>query len=219
MLLQATIVRIMKARKTLKHAQLIQEVVQHVQSRFQPKIPDIKKAIDQLLDVRCVALRYVLICASAPQHRLPIFSLFFDDRKSTLNVLRDKRTCISTLHKHVCFGIVYLSPQGGICGTSSIAASVGTLTRPAIHVRPSPHPCRHLIVVRSCPLLDSMRVERASTVNRVGRCVDCVEYQCASNLTVPAGGAAPFPGVQHTDAAVKRELLVLTDERLERPSE
>ncbi|KAH9999607.1 Cullin-domain-containing protein [Russula compacta] len=47
---QATIVRIMKARKTMKNQPLIQEVISQISQRFTPKIPDIKKAIDTLLE-------------------------------------------------------------------------------------------------------------------------------------------------------------------------
>ncbi|KAG1832890.1 Cullin family-domain-containing protein [Suillus subalutaceus] len=48
--LEATVVRIMKARKTLKIQPLIQEVVSQLSQRFTPKIPDIKIVINELLD-------------------------------------------------------------------------------------------------------------------------------------------------------------------------
>jgi len=48
--IQATIVRVMKSRKTMKSQALIAEVTQIIAARFTPRIPDIKKAIDTLLE-------------------------------------------------------------------------------------------------------------------------------------------------------------------------
>ncbi|KAJ7883910.1 Cullin family-domain-containing protein [Mycena olivaceomarginata] len=48
--LQATIVRIMKARKTMKNQALIHKVISQISQRFAPKIPDIETAIATLLE-------------------------------------------------------------------------------------------------------------------------------------------------------------------------
>ena len=48
--LQAAIVRIVKARKVIKHNSLIEEVIQQSVNRFTPSITMIKKCIEALID-------------------------------------------------------------------------------------------------------------------------------------------------------------------------
>ncbi|RYP55840.1 hypothetical protein DL771_012307 [Monosporascus sp. 5C6A] len=50
LVLQSAIVRIMKARKKMKHAQLVSECISQIKARFVPKVGDIKKCIEILLD-------------------------------------------------------------------------------------------------------------------------------------------------------------------------
>lgn len=48
--LQAAIVRIVKARKVIKHNSLIEEVIQQSVNRFTPNITMIKKCIEALIE-------------------------------------------------------------------------------------------------------------------------------------------------------------------------
>ncbi|KLU81874.1 Cullin-1 [Magnaporthiopsis poae ATCC 64411] len=50
LVLQSAIVRIMKARKRMKHNQLVSETIAQIKGRFVPQIPAIKKCIEILLD-------------------------------------------------------------------------------------------------------------------------------------------------------------------------
>ncbi|KAM9894108.1 hypothetical protein OXX79_008925 [Metschnikowia pulcherrima] len=55
--LSASIVRIMKARKTMKHNDLVNEVLLQAHSRFKAKLIDLKRAIEYLLDKEYIARR------------------------------------------------------------------------------------------------------------------------------------------------------------------
>lgn len=49
--MDAAVVRIMKARKTQRHAELVAEVIKQLKGRFAPSGPDIKKRIASLIDL------------------------------------------------------------------------------------------------------------------------------------------------------------------------
>lgn len=50
LLLQSTIARIMKSHRKLKHFKLVQKTISQIESRFTPKVLDIEKAINKLVE-------------------------------------------------------------------------------------------------------------------------------------------------------------------------
>ncbi|KAI4575329.1 hypothetical protein MJG53_011532 [Ovis ammon polii x Ovis aries] len=71
MYLQAAIVRIMKARKVLRHNALIQEVISQSRARFNPSISMIKKCIEVLIDKQYIERSQ----ASADEYSYVAFNL------------------------------------------------------------------------------------------------------------------------------------------------
>lgn len=53
--IDATIVRIMKARKTMPHGQLVAEVIEHLKLRFNPTPQTIKQRIESLIEREFIA--------------------------------------------------------------------------------------------------------------------------------------------------------------------
>jgi len=129
--IQATIVRIMKARKTLKNQALIQEVISQISQRFSPKIPDIKKV--DIIFVRALAIMVDFFFAS-----FSLRPLIHCLRRSTLNgwrghgirshmLHRQLLYCCIYIHLLFCCFVVVLSGANFSCTTSWVPKKICTV--------------------------------------------------------------------------------------------
>lgn len=95
----------MKSRKTMKHQPLIQEAITQLSSRFNPKVSDVKKAIDQLLDKeyleRVEGQRDLFSCAFLPS-LLPswlVLTISLQTWHRALSLPRSRRRLPLPLHQ------------------------------------------------------------------------------------------------------------------------